>query len=353
MRVALHWPAMRALRCLAVLVAACTSVLAAAPAQADVTPEAFGNCGERAAKRAVVRAGLPAIVERELPEGFELSPRPYSSTCQDLNGDDRRDLVVEMAIKFATASSPTPWAILEVPRGRTEPRVAFHQSDVGYLTLFVRRNYVVEHQKTFRGNEPNCCPAGPPQIRFVRWTGTRFEYTTRKPPDEDVPEGPPDGYGVPPPSGEAGCEGAVQAGPLELRAIFITKVRAGLVLEPQFGFSGGMALSAGPRVLGVTAASVDGTFTYQGGTPGVFMLSGDISLVRVKLAGGELAYRTNGQITMRGNLDLTLGGVGFQGDLAGFVDGLRAFSAEGSGTVGFKGKGAGGEGIVSSVGAAA
>jgi hypothetical protein len=56
---------------------------------------------------------------------------------------------------------------------------------------------------------------------------------------------------------------------------------------------------------------------------------------------------------MRGNLDLTLGGVGFQGDLAGFVDGLRAFSAEGSGTVGFKGKGLGGEGLVSSVGAAA
>jgi hypothetical protein len=133
----------------------------------------------------------------------------------------------------------------------------------------------------------------------------------------------------------------------------ITRVSAGLVLEPEFGFSGGMALSAGPRILGVTAATVDGNFTYQDGTPALFMLNGDISLVKVKLAGGELAYRTNGQITMRGNLDLTLGGVGFQGDLGGFVDGLRAFSAEGSGTVGFKGKGLGGEAVVSSVGAAA
>ncbi len=135
--------------------------------------------------------------------------------------------------------------------------------------------------------------------------------------------------------------------------ILITRVSAGLVLEPEFGFSGGMALSAGPRVLGVTAASVDGTFTYQDGSPALFRLNGDITLVKVKLAGGELAYRTNGQVTMRGNLDLTLGGVGFQGDLAGFVDGLRAFSAEGSGTVGFKGTGLGGEGVVSSVGAAA
>ena len=136
--------------------------------------------------------------------------------------------------------------------------------------------------------------------------------------------------------------------------IFITKVRAGLVLEPQFGFSGGMALSAGPRVLGVTAASIDGTFTYQSGTPALFRLNGDISLVKVKLAGGELTYLTNGQITMSGNLDLTIGPAGFTGDLSGFVDGLRAFSAQGNGNVGVNGvAGLEGEGLVSSVGAAA
>ena len=74
----------------------------------------------------------------------------------------------------------------------------------------------------------------------------------------------------------------------------------------------------------------------------------------MKLAGGELAYRTNGQITMRGNLDLTLGPAGFTGDLAGFVDGLRAFSAEGKGKIGVNGlPGLEGDGLVSSVGAAA
>jgi hypothetical protein len=557
---------MRARRCLALLAAAASPLaLAAAPAHADVTPEAFGNCGKRAARSAIVSTDIPARVKAALPEGYvpDLGTRlarfyfgPHFVECSDLNGDDRRELIA--AFGGSTVSSPTPWTILEVPRGRSEPRVAFLQPEVSYLTLLVRRNYVVERQKTFLGSEPNCCPAGPPKVRFVRWTGTRFEYAGRRPPDEDVPDPPPDGGpGPPPPSGEPGCEAAVQAGPLELRAscfrrqedgtykatgqvringidlvpakgdaevvfdpqslelrasgtvqlqvgpvvlyegtfnrnlgvsftvrvpkgsslkgfpvtgeakvtlrgngaeiaanvsiealggvsggatltattteglrldalnlkvgqarvgpipirdvslayartpegdrweggatielpgpkiasltgfaafvngrfvegrgsltgsfpvfpgIMITKVSAGLVLEPEFGFSGGMALSAGPRVLGVTAASVDGTFTYQDGAPALFRLNGDISLVKVKLAGGELAYRTNGQITMRGNLDLTLGGVGFQGDLAGFVDGLRAFSAEGSGTVGFKGTGLGGEGVVSSTGAAA
>jgi hypothetical protein len=553
-------------RCLAGLAAvASASILTAGQAWADVTPDAFGNCGKRAARSAIVSTDAPARVREALPEGYvpELGTRlarfyfkPYFVECSDLNGDNRRELIALFG--GSTVSSPTPWTILEVPRGRFEPRVAFLQPEVSYLELVVRRRYVVERQKTLRPTDPNCCPSGPTKVRFVRWTGTRFEYTGRQPPDEDVPDPPPDGVpGPPPPSGEPGCEGAVLAGPLELRAscfrrqedgtykatgqvringidlvpakadaevvfdpeslelrasgtvqlqvgpvvlyegsfnrnlgasftlpvpngsslkgfpvtgeakitlrgngaeiaanvsiealggvsggatltattaeglqlnalnlkvgqarvgpipirdvslgytrtpegdrweggatielpgpkiasltgfaafvngrfaegrgeltgsfpvfpgILITRVSAGLVLEPQFGFSGGMALSAGPRVLGITAATVDGTFTYQGGTPALFRLNGDIALVKVKLAGGELAYRTNGQITMRGNLDLTLGGVGFQGDLAGFVDGLRAFSAEGSGTIGFKGKGLGGEGLVSSVGAAA
>jgi hypothetical protein len=135
--------------------------------------------------------------------------------------------------------------------------------------------------------------------------------------------------------------------------ITLTKVRAGLTLEPQFSFTGGMALSAGPRVLGTTAATIDGNFTFISGAPSVFKLTGNISVVRFTLAGGELAYRTNGQVTMAGDLNFTLAGVGFQGHIGGFVDGLRAFNVEGSGTVGFKGKGLGGEGLVSSRGAGA
>src|ERR687895_148972 len=545
LRAPVHWPAMWVRRRLAVLVTAASMVIvAAAPAHADVTPAAFGNCGKRAARAAIVSTDVPARVKAALPEGYVPDPgtrlarfyfRPYFVECSDLNGDNRRELVAQFG--GSTVSSPTPWTILEVPWGRSEPRAAFLQPEVRYLELVVRRRYVVERQKTLRPTDPNCCPSGPVKSRLVRWTGTRFEYAGRRPPDEDVPDPPPDGGpGPPPPSGEPGCEGAVQAGPLELRAscfrrqedgtykatgqiringidlvpakgdaevvfdpdslelrasgtvqlqvgpvvlyegtfnrnlgvsftlrvpkgsslkgfpvtgeakvtlrangaeiaanvsiealggvtggatltattneglrldalnmkvgqarvgpipirdvslgyartpegdrweggatlelpgpkiaslsgfaafvnggfvegrgeltgsfpvfpgILITRVSAGLVLEPEFGFSGGMALSAGPRILGVTAATVDGTFTYQDGAPALFRLNGDISLVKVKLA---------------------VGGVGFQGDLAGFVDGLRAFSAEGSGTVGFKGTGLGGEGVVSSVGAAA
>ena len=57
---------------------------------------------------------------------------------------------------------------------------------------------------------------------------------------------------------------------------------------------------------------------------------------------------------MSGNLDLTIGPAGFTGDLSGFIDGLRAFSAQGNGNVGVNGvAGLEGEGLVSSVGAAA
>ena len=57
---------------------------------------------------------------------------------------------------------------------------------------------------------------------------------------------------------------------------------------------------------------------------------------------------------MRGNLDLTIGPAGFTGDLSGFVDGLRAFSAEGKGQVDVEGMGLGGGGTrAESVGAAA
>jgi hypothetical protein len=548
---------MRGRGCLAVLVAAGAELLWAAPAQADVTPKAFGNCKRAAAKRAMLASDLPAIARQALGPEIEPFFRSDFSACRDLNGDGRRDLVVQFGVKFGTVSSPEPWAILEVPRGRTVPKTVFFTEKTSYLDLLLRRNYVIERQKTLRRSDANCCPTGRPRVRFVRWTGTRFDYSRRKPPDEEVPEPPPGGYGPPPPSGQPGCEGTVRVGEVELRAscfrrqpdetykatgrlrlngidlvpakgdaevvfdpkslelrvsgtvalqagpvvlyegsfnrtlkasftlrlpkaaavkgfpltgeakvtlrstgaeiaanasiealggvsgavtlnanmqtglrldalsmkigqarvgpipirdvsvaysrtpegdrweggatlelpgpkvasltgsaaflngrfaegraaltgnvvvfpgIALTKVQAGLVLEPQFGFSGGMALSAGPRILGVTAATVDGSFTYQSGTPALFRLRGDISLVKVKLAGGELAYRTNGQITMRGNLDLTIGPAGFTGDLSGFVDGLRAFSAEGQGNVGVKGVGLKGEGIVSSIGAAA
>jgi hypothetical protein len=143
--------------------------------------------------------------------------------------------------------------------------------------------------------------------------------------------------------------GNVSVGP----GIFLTAVRARLILEPAFGLGGGISLSVGPSVAGVTAATISGDFLYQDGTPATFKISGDIALVKVKLSQGSLAYRTDGRIDFAGHLDLALKGVGFNGDLTGWVDGLRAFNAEGSGTVGIKGVGVGGKGVLSSKGGAA
>ena len=343
-----------------------------------------------------------------------------------------------------TASSPSPWAIFEVRRGRTEPALAFAATDTSYLRLSVRGRTVVERQRTLRPTDPNCCPGGPVRTRYVRWTGTRFAYGSRKPQSEPPPpQGPPDGYGVPAPSGEPGCEARVAVGRLELRAACLrrqpdgTYVTSGqvrfngidlvpakgdaeIVLDPrslELRASGTVRVQLGPVVLyegsfnrrlaaqltlevpggsslkgfpvageavvklNSGGAEVDANVTVEalGGVSGAAKLNAsmdaglrldalslavaraqvgaipisDVSLVKVQLAGGELAYSTAGQITIKGNLDLALAGVGFQGDLSGFVDGLRAFDAEGTGSVGFKGKGLSGEGLVSSAGAAA
>lgn len=135
--------------------------------------------------------------------------------------------------------------------------------------------------------------------------------------------------------------------------IFLTAVRARLVLEPEFGLGGGMSVSVGPQVAGVTAATISGDFFYQDGTPATFRISGDIALVKVRLSQGSLAYRTDGRVDFSGNVELALKGFGFNGNMAGWVDGLRAFNAQGDGTVGYKGAGIGGKGVLSTRGGAA
>jgi hypothetical protein len=160
LRAAVHWPAMWVRRCLAVLAAAASlSILGAAEAQADVTPEAFGNCGKRAARSAILATDVPARVRAALPEGYVpgvFTVREYFTpgflTCSDLNGDRRRELIAAFGPGGLSASSYTPWTILEVPRGRSEPRVAFLQPKISYLTLDLRRNYVLERRETLRGN---------------------------------------------------------------------------------------------------------------------------------------------------------------------------------------------------------
>ena len=121
---------MRGTKWLGVLVALGAALCCAAPAGAVETPGAFGDCERPAARHAIQQSDLPELARQALPEGFE----PFFghldfAACRDLNGDGRRDLVVVFGIKFGTVSSPVPWAILEVPRGRTVPKTVFLQTE--------------------------------------------------------------------------------------------------------------------------------------------------------------------------------------------------------------------------------
>jgi hypothetical protein len=140
-------------------------------------------------------------------------------------------------------------------------------------------------------------------------------------------------------------------------AVFLTHVAANLQLHPIFAFGGGLGLSAGPNVLGVRAVGIDGNFQYSsGGKPGDpndYKISGNVKVAdRLDLAGGFVDYKTNGQASLGGNLNLELGGFGFEGSMNGFAS-ASAFQVEGEGTVGYKGRGLGGKGIVSSKGVVA
>src|SRR5918992_888554 len=380
---------MRPRRCLAVLAAAASmAIVAAAPAHADVTPAAFGNCGKRAARAAIVSTDVPARVKAALPEGYVPDPgtrrarfyfRPYFVECSDLNGDNRRELIAQFG--GSTVSSPTPWTILGLPPPSGEPgceaavqagplelrascfrrqedgtykatgqiringidlvpakgdaEVVFDpdslelrasgtvQLQVGPVVLYegtFNRNLGVsftlrvpkgsslkgfpvtgEAKVTLRGNGAEIAAnvsiealggvSGGATLTATTTEGLRLDALNLKVgqarvgpiPIRDVSLGytrTPEGdrweggatIELPGPklASLSGFAAFVNGGFVEGRGeltgsfpvfpgILITRVSAGLVLEPEFGFSGGMALSAGPRILGVTAATVGGT----------------------------------------------------------------------------------------------
>jgi hypothetical protein len=140
-------------------------------------------------------------------------------------------------------------------------------------------------------------------------------------------------------------------------AVFLTHVAANLQLHPNFAFGGGLGISAGPKILGVRAVGIDGAFQYtSGANPGDladYKISGSVKIAdKLDLADGFVDYKTNGQASLGGNLNLEIGGFGFVGAMNGFAS-ASAFQVDGNGTVGYKGHGLGGEGLISSKGAAA
>jgi hypothetical protein len=135
--------------------------------------------------------------------------------------------------------------------------------------------------------------------------------------------------------------------------VFLDKVSGSLRVQPDFAFSGGIGLTAGPRipVLDAAAAALDGTFSFQQGPPDTYSLGGDLKLAEVSLASANASYRTDGLFNFSGKLDFSKAGFGLQSDLSGFVSG-GGFNAEGSGTIKTPGPDVDGKGLISDRGIA-
>lgn len=133
--------------------------------------------------------------------------------------------------------------------------------------------------------------------------------------------------------------------------VFLQRIRFDIAVNP-VKLSGGIGVSAGPRILGREAVSVDGDFTYEEGAPDRYAISGSARLVDIPLASGSVSYQTDGRFDMSAQVDLAKLGVGFEGGLAGWVDGKNAFNFQGEGRVKAGPVSGGGEAVISSAGVA-
>ncbi len=134
--------------------------------------------------------------------------------------------------------------------------------------------------------------------------------------------------------------------------VFLQRIRFDITINP-VRLSGGIGVSAGPRLFGTEAVSVDGDFTYEESTPDRYTINGSARIVDIPLASGSVAYQTDGRFDMIGQATFNKFGVGFDGSLQGWVDGGNALNFQGKGSVHagiFKN---GGDAVVSSSGAAA
>ena len=134
--------------------------------------------------------------------------------------------------------------------------------------------------------------------------------------------------------------------------VFLQRIRFDITINP-VRLSGGIGVSAGPRIFGTEAVSVDGDFTYEEGSPDRYAINGSARIVDIPLASGSVSYQTDGRFDMSAQATFKKFGVGFEGALQGWVDGANAFNFQGNGSVHAGIFGNGGDAVVSSSGAAA
>ena len=133
--------------------------------------------------------------------------------------------------------------------------------------------------------------------------------------------------------------------------IFLQRIRFDIQINP-LRLSGGIGVSAGPRLLGREAVSIDGDFTYEDLDPDRYSISGSARIVDVEVASGLVSYQTDGRFDMSARVNFSRHGVGFDGQITGWVDGASAFNFQGSGSVKAGPFNVGGEGVISSNGIA-
>ncbi|MGH9280779.1 MAG: hypothetical protein ACRD12_22145 [Acidimicrobiales bacterium] len=135
--------------------------------------------------------------------------------------------------------------------------------------------------------------------------------------------------------------------------VFLQTIGFGVTAEP-FELRGNAAITAGPKVNDTAAATLDGNLSYTFADPDIFKVGGTLKLVDVELASGSIEYVMPDKLNIEGKLEFDRMGITVTGELAGWIDGARAFNIEGAAAVrAFDYDIASAKAVVSSVGMAA
>lgn len=115
--------------------------------------------------------------------------------------------------------------------------------------------------------------------------------------------------------------------------VFLQKIGIEITFLPSLKLAGTIGLSAGPEILGAKALGVEGTLEVAlpyGGEPVVVTAKGEVQVVILTLASGEIVWRVPGDVTFSGTLDYGAGIAGLKMTANGWIN-SSSFLAEGSG----------------------
>ncbi|HEV3093511.1 MAG TPA: carboxypeptidase regulatory-like domain-containing protein [Solirubrobacteraceae bacterium] len=125
-----------------------------------------------------------------------------------------------------------------------------------------------------------------------------------------------------------------------------------VTLRPAFSATGSIGISAGPKILGLDAAEIDGSLTASFGNPLVFSASGTVYVVGQKIESATLTVTDPGGVSFKGEMTREIFGVGIDGSISGAIQ-AHSFDAEGHVKLSAAVVSVEGDGLVNNVGVAA